>query len=81
MIRVEGYQAFHGVLRITPKAAGISVREIEADWLYKPEYRCWYGAGMSFSEEICEIVRDDTQRQSLTPAWQEAMMNTFLGGK
>jgi hypothetical protein len=28
------------------------------DWLYKPDTDCWYGKGSSFSNDICEIVRD-----------------------
>lgn len=61
MIKVEGYRAFHGTMRITPvKSSGIEPFEITADWLYKPEYKCWYGQGRSFAEEICEVVRDDS---------------------
>jgi hypothetical protein len=61
MIKVEGYRAFHGTMRITPvKSSGIEPFEITADWLYKPEYKCWYGQGRSFPEEICEVVRDDS---------------------
>jgi hypothetical protein len=59
MIKVEGYRAFRGTMRITPKN-GIKPFEITGDWLYKPEYKCWYGNGQSFVAECCEAVRDDS---------------------
>ena len=60
MIQVEGYKAFHGTMRITPKNPQFPVMEITCDWLYKPEYDCWYGNGRSFMAEICEVVEDGT---------------------
>lgn len=60
MIKVEGYKAFHGVMRITPKNPQCKPFDIEADWLYKPEHGCWYGNGSSFCEEICEVIEDRT---------------------
>lgn len=63
MIKVEGYKAFHGTMRIVPKNTSIEPIVIEGtDWLYKPETKCWYGNGRSFSEEICEIVEDRHER-------------------
>jgi hypothetical protein len=59
MINVEGYRAFRGTMRITPKN-GIKPFDIEGDWLYKPDFGCWYGQGRSFAEEICEVVEDRT---------------------
>lgn len=56
IISVEGYKAFRGVMRITPKNTNFPAREIEGDWLYKPDTDCWYGNGSSFMSEICEIV-------------------------
>lgn len=61
MIEVEGYKAFRGLMRITPTANFPQI-EIYGDWLYKPEYKCWYGQGRSFMEDICTIITDDTQR-------------------
>lgn len=55
MICVEGYKAFNGTMRITPKAA-VPAFELTGDWLYKPETGCWYGKGSSFPEDICTIV-------------------------
>ena len=61
MIKVEGYKAFHGVMKITPKIKCVPPVEIEGDWLYKPEYKCWYGNGASYGEEICKVVSDDAE--------------------
>ena len=58
MICVEGYKAFHGTMII--KACGNFPEErITGDWLYKPEYNCWYGKGQSFPAEICEIAEEE----------------------
>jgi hypothetical protein len=58
VITVEGYQAFHGTMRITP-IEPFSPFELSGDWLYKPEYDCWYCKGHSFPAEICEIAEDE----------------------
>ena len=58
MIKVEGFMAFKGTMRITPKSDTIKPFEIEGDWLYKPDCECWYGNGRSFSKEICEVVKE-----------------------
>lgn len=63
MIQVEGYKAFRGVMRITPTNPKFPQQEIYGDWLYKPQYDCWYGHGQSFMAEICEIVTDETKRK------------------
>lgn len=55
MIEVEGYKAFRGTLRISPKSPEIKPFDLEGDWLFKPETNCWYGQGCSFSAEICEV--------------------------
>lgn len=57
MIKVEGYKAFHGVMRITPKCDGVKPFELSGDWLYKPD-GYWYGCGRSFAESICEVVKE-----------------------
>ena len=58
MIKVEGYKAFRGIMKITPKCEGVNSFELEGDWLYKPDTQCWYGKGNSFSDEICEVIRE-----------------------
>lgn len=54
-ISVEGFKAFRGTMRITPKAA-VPAYDLHGDWLYKPETKCWYGKGSSFPEDICTIM-------------------------
>ncbi len=58
MISVEGYKAFHGAIRITPKADKVKPFELSGDWLYKPDTGCWYGCGRSFGADICEVVEE-----------------------
>lgn len=60
MIKVEGYKAFKGTMKITPKNADFKPFELESDWLYKPDTDCWYGNGRSFCASICEVVEDFT---------------------
>ena len=60
MIKVEGYKAFRGVMKITPKTETVKPFELEGDWLYKPDTDCWYGVGRSFCSSICEVVEDFT---------------------
>ena len=60
MIKVEGYKAFKGTMKITPKNADFKPFELEGDWLYKPDADCWYGGGRSFCASICEVVEDLT---------------------
>lgn len=61
MIKVEGYKAFRGIMRIVPKNESIKPFEMKGDWLYKPERDCWYGCGRSFCACICEVVKDYTE--------------------
>lgn len=64
IICVEGYKAFHGDMRITPKNALYPPFYIcDKDWLYKPETNCWYGDGRSFSADICEVVDDNNSER------------------
>lgn len=59
MINVEGYKAFHGIMRITPLIEGVEPFEIETDWLYNPDFDCWYGNGRSYPDYICEVIEED----------------------
>ena len=62
MINCEGFKAFRGTMMVSPiPSSGIKPFEISGDWLYKPEYKCWYGGGRSFSVDICTVVKDDTE--------------------
>lgn len=56
MLECEGYKMFKGIMRIIPKSTCVLPFEVEATWLYKPEYDCWYGKGISYIADICEIV-------------------------
>lgn len=57
MIRVEGFMAFHGDMKIIPKNKLYPPYYIaNKDWLYRPDTDCWYGNGQSFPAEICEPV-------------------------
>ena len=58
MLKCEGYKMFKGVMRITPKTDKVKPFEIESIWLYRPDTKCWYGDGRSFSESICEVILD-----------------------
>lgn len=58
MIKVEGYKAFHGDMLIKPVNRE-SYIITDKDWLYKPEYDCWYGAGRSFPASICKIISEE----------------------
>lgn len=60
MIKVEGYKAFRGVMRITPKSKEFEPFDLAGDWLYKPDTGCWYGNGRSFHADICTVVEDST---------------------
>lgn len=55
-ISVEGYKAFRGTMKITPKTARVQSFELTGDWLYRPDTECWYGKGSSFGKDICTIV-------------------------
>lgn len=59
MITAEGYKAFRGILKITPKNDSIEPFTMEGDWIYRPDTKCWYGCGRSFPETICEVYDTD----------------------
>jgi hypothetical protein len=59
MIKVEGYKAFHGDMKIIPKNRLYhAFYVLDKDWLYKPDTDCWYGNGRSYPAEICEVVKE-----------------------
>ena len=45
---------FTGTMQISPINKPSFM--LDADWTYNPEYKCWYGDGRSFPEEICSII-------------------------
>ena len=60
MLQCEGYKMFRGIGRIKSVNPKFPVLEIEGDWLYKPEWDCWYVNGSSYPAEIVEVVEDRT---------------------
>lgn len=74
MISSEGYKAFYGTMRITPKNPNMEPFDLTCDWLYKPEYQCWYGKGRSFMEEICTVLVDLTDLPPNTPLTLEELL-------
>ena len=62
MITANGYKAFHGVMRITPKTKMIPATHVETDWIYNPNTHSWYGNNAEYSAEICTVVLDYTEK-------------------
>lgn len=62
MLQIEGYKAFRGRMRITPKNDKEPF-EMSGDWIYEPKYDCWYCNGRSFHRDICEVITDDTEQR------------------
>ena len=59
MIKVDGYKAFHGTMRITPVAISrIAPFNAYGDWLYRPDTDCWYCNSRSFPARICTIIKE-----------------------
>ena len=56
IIRVDGYMAFRGRMKITPVADGEDSYERAGDWLYNPETECWYCGAGSYPKSICTVV-------------------------
>lgn len=55
MIKVEGYKAFRGCMRVTVcLPSGKAHAFVSGDWLYKPHTDCWYCGGGSYPSEICQ---------------------------
>jgi hypothetical protein len=60
MIRVEGFMAFHGDMKIIPKNSLYPPFHIvNKDWLYRPDTDCWYGNGQSFQADMCEPLENN----------------------
>lgn len=61
MLKCEGYKMFRGRMEIASKIKGVFI--IKGDWLYKPEYDCWYcsSTGSSYPSDICTVIEDKTE--------------------
>ena len=62
MITVEGYKMFRGALVLKPGGHSDIVR-IEGEFLYKPEYDCWYGNGSSYPSSLIELIEDEDDKK------------------
>lgn len=60
MLEVEGYKMFRGKMLVTPLTNFHAPFILEGDFLYKPEYGCWYHDGHSYGDNICCIKKDIT---------------------
>lgn len=58
MLKCEGYKMFHGRATIAPKNPKFPARDEVGDWLYKPEYGCWYVNGHSYPADIVKDIVD-----------------------
>lgn len=61
MLTSEGYKMFRGTGEIHNAQTGKTVRTERGDWLYKPEYDCWYVNGSSYPAECVEVFYDATE--------------------
>lgn len=55
IIRVEGYKAFRGYMKITPLNKAYLPHTVYGDWLYRPDTDCWYCKGLSYPASVCTI--------------------------
>ena len=58
MIKCEGFKAFHGTATIRPTNPKFPPHDETGDWLYKPEYGCWYVNGSSYPAQIVTDIRE-----------------------
>lgn len=61
MLESEGYKMFRGVGEIRHAVTGAKIKEVSGDWLYKPDWGCWYVNGHSYPAECVVVVEDETE--------------------
>ena len=61
MLKCEGYKMFRGTGVVKNIITGATTRTETGDWLYKPEYDCWYVNGSSFPAECMTVINDETE--------------------
>ena len=71
MLTSEGYRMFRGVGEIHNAKTGEYVDAQHGDWLYKPEYDCWYVNGRSYPAECVLILHDETDPEEATNLYDE----------
>ena len=59
MLKCEGYMMFRGTATIRPKSQSRKEYKEHGDWLYKPEWDCWYVNGSSYPAEIVENIEEE----------------------
>ena len=57
MLKCEGYMMFRGTATIAPTNG--KPYDVTGDWLYKPEYHCWYCNGSSYPACIVTNIREE----------------------
>lgn len=55
MLKCEGYKMFRGKAVVISKNPKFPPLTEDGDWLYKPEYDCWYVNGHSYPAGIVDI--------------------------
>ena len=65
MLTREGYKMFRGTGEIHHAKTGALIETQYGDWLYKPEYDCWYVNGRSYPAECVFVVTDETEAQEV----------------
>lgn len=61
MLQSEGYKMFRGTGTIHNAKTGEYIESQHGDWLYKPEYNCWYVNGSSYPAECVNVLYDKTE--------------------
>lgn len=61
MLKCEGYKMFRGIGEVRNAKTGQLMRTERGDWLYKPEWDCWYVNGSSYPAECVVVVEDETE--------------------
>lgn len=61
MLKCEGYKMFRGTGEIRNAQTRALVETQHGDWLYKPDFKCWYVNGRSYPAECVTVVEDETK--------------------
>ena len=63
MLQSEGYKMFRGIGTIHNAKTGKEIELQCGEWLYKPEYDCWYVNGHSYPAECVTVLTDETENR------------------
>jgi len=81
MIKSEGYKAFHGTATIRPVNPAFPARDETGDWLYKPEWDCWYVNGSSYPAKIVTDIREESELVSELKQRLNALKGMMVDGE